>query len=129
MTAIRHNPTPVPDSFKSIYAHAVEIPKDSRLLFISGQVGVDAEEVLGDGFEDQCIKAISNLEKILHSVKMSLENIVKVTFYLTRREDLPLLKNVRLRYLPVSPAVTTFLVSGLHDPNWLVEIEAVAASA
>lgn len=128
MTAIRHNPTPVPDSFKSIYAHAVEVPKDSRLLFISGQVGVNDEEVLGDDFEDQCIKAIFNLEKILLSAKMSLENIVKVTFYLTRREDLPFLKNVRLKYLPVSPVVTTLIVSGLHDPNWLVEIEAVAAA-
>lgn len=128
MKPIRHNPTPVPDPFKSIYTHAVEIPQGARLLFISGQVGVDEKDVLGHGFEDQCIKAIANLEMAVRSADMSLQNIVKVTFFLTRREDLPLLKNVRLRYLPVSPAVTTLLVAGLHDPNWLVEIEAIAAA-
>jgi 2-iminobutanoate/2-iminopropanoate deaminase len=128
MTIIRHNPVPIPESFKAIYSHAVEASKNSRLLFISGQVGVDDKDVLGENFEEQCITAIANLEKIVLAAKMSLENIVKVTFFLTRREDLPLLKNVRSRYLSVSPAVTVLIVAGLHDPSWLVEIEAVAVA-
>jgi enamine deaminase RidA (YjgF/YER057c/UK114 family) len=35
---------------------------------------------------------------------------------------------MRAAHLAVAPAVTMVLVAGLHDPEWLVEIEAVAAA-
>ena len=60
---------------------------------------------------------------------MALGDIVKVNIYLTRREDIPKLRAVREEKLAVAPAVTVVLVAGLHAPDWLVEVEAVAASA
>lgn len=125
----RHNPTPVLKSFEAIYAHAVETPASARTVYVSGQVGIDGENRLVDGgFEAQCRQAIANIETVLASAAMTLENIVKVTVFITRREDLPLLRDVREKYLAVAPAVTVVIVAGLHDPDWLVEIEAIAAA-
>jgi 2-iminobutanoate/2-iminopropanoate deaminase len=126
----RHNPFTVLTSYETIYAHAVEVPPDSRQLFISGQVGIDEHgTTVGGGFEGQCIQAIANLESILLAAGMSLSDVVKVTVFLTRREDLAALREVRLQRLAGAPAVTVVIVAGLHDPDWLVEIEAVAAAA
>lgn len=125
----RHNPIPVLKSYEAIYAHGVEVPPSARTIYVSGQVGVASDGRLVDGgFEAQCRQAISNIGVVLESARMTLDNVVKVTVFITRREDLPLLRNVRAKHLAVAPAVTVVIVAGLHDPDWLVEIEAVAAA-
>jgi enamine deaminase RidA (YjgF/YER057c/UK114 family) len=125
----RHNPIPILKSYESIYSHAVEVPASSRILYISGQVGVGEEGVtVSGGFENQCAQAILNIEKVLVSAQMSLINIVKVTIFITQGEHLALLRKVRTDRLAVAPAVTTVIVAGLHDPSWLVEIDATAAA-
>jgi 2-iminobutanoate/2-iminopropanoate deaminase len=125
----RHNPFPVLSNYGAIYAHGVEVPAGSRTLYVSGQVGVggDGQTVEG-GFEAQCRQAIANLESVLASADMALADLVKITVFLTRREDLPRLRDVRSEQLAVAPAVTVIIVAGLHNPAWLVEIEAVAAA-
>lgn len=125
----RHSPIPVLKSYESVYAHGVEVPASARTAHISGQVGVGPDGRLAEGgFEAQCRQAIANIEAVLASARMSLNDVVKVTVFLTQREDLPLLRDVRAAHLAVAPAVTVVIVAGLHDPDWLVEIEAVAAS-
>lgn len=125
----RHNPIPVLPSYEAVYAHGVEVPASARTNHISGQVGVGGDgRLVEGGFEAQCRQAIANIETVLASARMSLSDVVKVTVFLTRREDLPRLRDVRAAYLAVAPAVTVVIVAGLHDPDWLVEIEAVAAA-
>ena len=125
----RHNPIPVLPSYEAVYAHGVEVPASARTIHISGQVGVGGDgRLVEGGFEAQCRQAIANIEAVLASARMSLSDVVKVTVFLTRREDLPRLRDVRATYLAVAPAVTVVIVAGLHDPDWLVEIEAVAAA-
>jgi enamine deaminase RidA (YjgF/YER057c/UK114 family) len=112
----RHNPFPVLKSYEAIYAHGVEVPSAARTMFVSGQVGTDRDGKLADGgFEGQCHQAIMNVGAVLASARMTLENIVKVTV-------------LRADHLAVAPAVTVVIVAGLHDPEWLVEIEAIAAA-
>ena len=125
----RHNPVPVLPAYEAVFAHGVEVPAEARTLFVSGQVGVggDGRTVAG-GFEPQCVQAIATVEAVLASAGMALSDIVKVNIYLTRREDIPRLRDIRAERLAVAPAVTMVLVAGLHDPEWLVEIEAVAAA-
>lgn len=126
----RHNPIPILKSYESIYAHAVEVTAGARMLHISGQVGVgDDDQLAPGGFKGQCDQAISNIMKIVESAGMVPADIVKITVFLTRREDIALLREVRQERLAVSPAVTVILVAGLHHPDWLVEIEAIAAAA
>jgi enamine deaminase RidA (YjgF/YER057c/UK114 family) len=127
----RHNPFPVISNYGAIYAHGVEVPGGARTLYVSGQIGVDADgdgRTVEGGFEPQCRQAIANLETVLKSAGMTLQNVVKITAFITRREDLPRLRDVRAQHLAVAPAVTVVIVAGLHDPDWLVEIEAVAAA-
>lgn len=125
----RHNPFPVLKSYEAIYAHGVEVPPSARTIYVSGQIGVGSDGRLAEGgFEAQCRQAITNIEAVLSAAQMALDNIVKLTVFLTRREDLPLLRNIRASHLAVAPAVTVIIVAGLHDPDWLVEIEAVAAA-
>ena len=125
----RHNPVPVLPAYEAVFAHGVEVPAGTRTLFVSGQVGVDGDgRTVEGGFDGQCAQAIANVEAVLAAAGMALTDIVKVTIYLTRREDIPKLRDVRAERLAVAPAVTMLLVAGLHDPEWLVEIEAVAAA-
>lgn len=125
----RHNPVPVLPAYEAVFAHGVEVAPGARLLFVSGQVGVDRDgRTVEGGFEPQCVQAIDNVEAILASAGMALTDIVKINVYLTRREDIPRLRDIRAERLAVAPAVTMVLVAGLHAPDWLVEIEAVAAA-
>ena len=125
----RHNPMPVLPSYETIYAHGVEVSAGARTLFVSGQVGVDGNyQLVEGGFGPQCKQAISNLESVLRSANMTLRDIVKITVFITDREHLAELRDARLKFLAVAPAVTSVIVAGLHHPDWLIEIEAVAAA-
>jgi enamine deaminase RidA (YjgF/YER057c/UK114 family) len=121
-----HTPSTVAAPF-SRYSHGVEAAAE-RWLLISGQVGVDREGRLAEGAAAQMEQAWRNIFAILADAGMDAGNLVKITAYLTRREDLKAFREVRDRNLAeVKPASTLVIVSGLADPGWLVEIEAVAA--
>jgi enamine deaminase RidA (YjgF/YER057c/UK114 family) len=127
--SLRHDPFPVKDPYHGIYAHGVETRAGSRMLHVSGQIGESPEGALATDFAGQCRQALLNLDSVLRVAGMSLRDIVKMTFYLVRREDMSALVSVRKEMLDgVRPAVTTLFVSGLVSPDWLVEIEAVACA-
>ena len=128
-----HNPHTVwivPESFRSIYSHAFEVRSGARLLFLSGQFGVAADGTLPNDFESQLDQAMKNVEALLASAGMGTENIVKITYLLTRVQDFPVLgQKRRERWSRVEPpSVTAIVVAGLGRPEYLVEIEAVAAA-
>jgi enamine deaminase RidA (YjgF/YER057c/UK114 family) len=125
----RHNPAGVASAFSN-YALAVEVPANARWLYISGQVGVDAKGDLADGVLAQHEQAWRNVLAILAEADMGPRDIVKVTAYLTRQEDTGVYREVRDAMLEgADPASTLVVVAGLANPDWLVEIEAVAAKA
>jgi 2-iminobutanoate/2-iminopropanoate deaminase len=125
---VRRNPIRITPGFESIYAHGVEVPPGSRVLFVSGQIGVTSQGETLRGFGLQFEQAIDNLSLVLASSGMVPSDLVKLTFFVTRAEDLKELGEIRRRRLGVSPAVTTLAVAGLAHPDLLVEVEAVAAS-
>jgi 2-iminobutanoate/2-iminopropanoate deaminase len=60
---------------------------------------------------------------------MTLMDVVKMSFYLVRREDMDTLVDVRKELLDgVRPAITTLFVAGLVSPDWLVEVDVVACA-
>jgi 2-iminobutanoate/2-iminopropanoate deaminase len=129
---LRHNPEavwPVPESFRSIYAHGVELRGDARLLFVSGQIGIAPDGSLAPDFAAQCEVAMTNVEAMLAAAAMTHTNIVKLVFYLTRAVDLPMLGELRRKRWASStpPAVTTLVVAALARAELLVEIDATAA--
>jgi len=128
-----HNPAtvwPVPPEFRAIYSHAAEARGFERMLFISGQFGVAPDGSLAAEFEPQCMQAMANVEALLAAAGMGRRNIVKLTYLVTRSSDLPALGKLRRERWASSeaPAVTAIVVAGLARPDYLIEIEAVAAA-
>ncbi len=129
LASIRHDPFPVGERYRGIYAHGVETRAGVRMLHISGQVGATPEGQLPADFRGQCEQSLLNVVSVLSAADMTLTDIVKMTFYLIRREDMDTLVEVRKAVLDgVRPAITTLFVSGLVSPDWLVEIDVVACA-
>lgn len=125
----RHNPFPVKAPYHGIYAHGVETPAGTRTLHISGQYGESPDGHLPDDIRGQTRQALKNVEAILQSADMAFSDIVKMCFYLVRREDMQGLLDVRIEMLDgVRPAITTLYVAGLVSPDWLVEVDVVACA-
>ncbi len=119
----------VPETFQGIYTHAVEISAPSKMLLVSGQIGVDTDGVTAGTFEGQCHQAMDNVEAILAAAGFSLDNILRVTYYLTSAGNLPALTKVRHARWGTrgqAPAVTTLVISELAAPDLQVEIEVTA---
>jgi len=69
-----------------------------------------------------------NILAVLAEGGMGVQDLVKVTSFLTRKEDYAKFGPVRARYLGEHrPASTLLVVSALARPEFLVEVEAVAA--
>lgn len=111
------------------YSDAVEIPAGKRLLFVSGTPGLDpASGQLPEGFAAQAELAWNNVHAILAAAGMGLEDIVKLTQTLVRREDLAAYRDIRTRNLGTHrPASMLVFVPELVWPNMLIELEVVAA--
>ena len=126
MTLKAHNPqTPLAN-----YSHGIEVPPNARWLHISGQVAVDKDGKTPERFEDQVQLVFDNLRAVLAQAGMSPKDLVKVNVYLLRPEDIPALRAARDAFQgDARPASTLVIVSRLVRPEWLVEIEAVAAQA
>jgi enamine deaminase RidA (YjgF/YER057c/UK114 family) len=60
LASIRHDPFPVGERYRGIYAHGVETRAGARILHISGQVGATPEGGCR-GFRGQCEQALSNV--------------------------------------------------------------------
>ena len=110
------------------YSHGVLVPSGAKLLFISGQVGIEPDGTVPPGFADQARSAWRNLLAILQAAGMGPDNLVKVTHYLTRPSDLAAYREVRAQIGgDARPASMLVFAPALADPRWLFEIEAVAA--
>ena len=126
----RLDPFAVKDPYHGIYAHGVETGARTRTVYVSGQVGESPGGELPADFHGQCRQALLNVEAVLQQADMSSGDIVKMSFYLIRREDMDGLVEVRKEMLDgVRPAITTVYVAGLVGSDWLVEVDAVACAA
>lgn len=126
----RHDPFPVQEPYHGIYAHGVETKPGVRTLYVSGQIGIAPDGHLAPDFEGQCRQALKNVALVLGEADMKIKDIVKMSFYLTRRKDMASLVKVRKDLLDgVRPAITTLFVAGLVSPDWLVEVEVVACAS
>jgi 2-iminobutanoate/2-iminopropanoate deaminase len=98
-------------------------------LWVSGQVPFDASgELVGDGdIEAQCIQVMDNLKSVVEEAGGRLDDVVKITTYLTDPMFREPVQAVRRRYFPGPrhPASAT-VVADMIVPGVLVEIEAVA---
>jgi 2-iminobutanoate/2-iminopropanoate deaminase len=112
------------------FCQCVVVSASTPMLFISGQV---PRNVNGDtvGVGDMTVQAeqvFASLQAILHEHGTSFEKAIKATIFVTDITKAGEVVAVRSRYYGnASPASTFIAVSALGDPDWLLEIELIAA--
>ena len=119
---------------QGMYNHAISVSA-GRLLFISGQVAIDADNLLvGSGdFNAQIQQVFKNLGCILGSAGTSFENVVKFTTYLAGSQYLSAFYDKRREIFSEIyphgryPTNTLVVIDQLAREEWLIEIEAIAA--
>ena len=112
------------------YSHAVEVPGGSRLLYISGEIGVQPDSVVPEGIEAQAEALWKNLIAILEDAGMGIGDLVKITTFLVNVEDAAAAGAARAKYFgDARPGSATVIVKALLQQSWLIEIEAVAATS
>ncbi|MFP6712966.1 MAG: RidA family protein [Rhodospirillales bacterium] len=110
------------------YTHGAEVQAGERMIFFSGQVGADTDGNIPEDIAGQTRNAYSNIEAILTEADMEMTDLVKMTTYLVRSEDLAAFRDMRNEILgDFMPAHTLLVISGLARPEFLVEIEGFAS--
>ncbi len=121
------NPSGVRSPFGR-YSHGIAVPQGARLVFCSGQLGVQVGDTLPETVEGQAEICFRNIEAILAEAGMGLADIVRINAFVTRREDMKSYMLVRDRFVSdPPPASTLVIVAGFTRPEFLVEVEATAA--
>lgn len=99
------------------------------LLFISGQAagGEDGKIVSGD-FLTQGRQAFANLARALEAGGSSLQDVIKVTIFVTDMGHFQEVVQLRREFFSAPyPADTIAEIKALYDPEAMIEIEAIAA--
>ena len=113
------------------YSHGIAVEKGLRWVFVSGQLGIAPDGTLASGAEAQADVAWENIGRVLEAGGMTTADLIKTTTYVVDRDLIPAVRAARQRHMPGPdfPASTFVIVAGLVRPEFLVEIEAVAARA
>jgi enamine deaminase RidA (YjgF/YER057c/UK114 family) len=111
------------------YSHGIAVPAGSRLVVTSGQLGVGPDEQVPADCEAQAELCFANIAAILAEDRMTLANVVRLNAYVTGREHMQGYMRARDRRFPgTPPASTLMIVSGFSRPEFVVEVEAIAAA-
>ncbi|MPZ45736.1 MAG: RidA family protein [Betaproteobacteria bacterium] len=103
--------------------------KFADLLFISGQAGAGEDgKIVDGGFRSQGEQAFANLRRVLEAGGSSLNDIIKVTIFVTDMGNFQEVVELRRKFFTEPyPADTIAEIKALYDPAALIEIEAIAA--
>jgi 2-iminobutanoate/2-iminopropanoate deaminase len=110
------------------YSHGVLNSDVQQIIHTSGLVGSRPDGSVAEGIEAQLDQTYENIKGVLEEGGMSLDDVVLVRIFLTDASQVLANRAARLKWLGhVNPAATTVIVKSLVSPDFLVEIEAVAA--
>lgn len=128
-TIKRMNPDGIAKPFAG-YSHVVTAEGAQKLVFCAGQVAADEQgKVLPpDDFEAQTKMVMQNLTRALAAGGAKLSDVTKVTIYICNPHDVPKARGILHTYFGEhAPGSTLCVLRGLANPNFLLEIEAIAA--
>ena len=109
------------------YSQAV---KTGNLIFISGQIPLDPKtgDIVDGSIEDQANQVLDNIKSICEAAGHGLEDIVKITIFLTDLGNFATVNEVMKNYFKEPyPARATVEISGL-PLGVNVEIEAIVST-
>ncbi len=113
------------------YSHAISVQGNYKTVYIGGQNAMDENENLvgKNSFKEQTEQVLINIEKILESIGGKIENVIKFNINILQgqnpQEGFQVFQQ-RWKDNANFPAVTVLFVVGLGNPDWLVEIDAIA---
>jgi 2-iminobutanoate/2-iminopropanoate deaminase len=110
------------------YSQAIEVTGAQRILFVSGQVPETLDGKVPEDFVEQARVAWNNVIAQLASANMTVENLTKVTTFLSSREFALPNRAIRQEFLGGHRPASTVIIAGIFDEKWLLEIEAIAAA-
>lgn len=112
------------------YSHGVEVPPNARWLFVAGQIPVRPDGSIPATLEEQTEVVWQNILAVLADAGMEIGDVVKITSFLTKHENFAKFAQIRAGFLGSHrPASTSVIISALAKPEFLVEVEAIAAKA
>ncbi len=115
------------------YSQVVEV-RAASIIFIAGQTALDRDgNLIGkNDFAVQAEQVFRNLAIALQASGCTAANLVKLAVFLTDMDNLGSYREARNRFFasvtpPAAPTVTLVEVSKLYGPDFMIEIEAIAA--
>ena len=100
------------------------------MVFVRGQVAQDLDTAVNVAIGDpvgQTDKAMANIKMLLEEAGARLEDICKITIYITDlRYREPVYRKIGEYLKGVFPVSTGIVVSALARPEWLVEVDVTA---
>ncbi|MDE2934703.1 MAG: Rid family hydrolase [Chloroflexota bacterium] len=116
------------------FSQAMTVDGPHRTVYVGGQNAVDVDgSVVGQGdVEAQAEQVARNLEAALAAAGATLDDVVKLTIYLVEPHSaFPAYGAFqRVWGMPATPPTISLLyVSGLFQPDFLLEVDAVAVVA
>ncbi len=112
------------------YAHGVLVSAGANMVFCSGQLGISVDAKIPPGVEAQTALCFEAIAAILAEAGMGLGDLVRINAYVTARAYLAGYMKIRDQFVTSPPpASTLMIVSGFARPDFVVEIEAIAATA
>ena len=106
-----------------------QVVRAGNMIFLRGQVGTDFNgNLIGqDDPGAQAEQAMKNVKQLLEEAGSCLEEVCKITIYLTNPKDRePVYQTVGQFLKGVFPVSTGVVVAGLAKPEWLMEIDVIA---
>jgi reactive intermediate/imine deaminase len=121
-----------PDGLPPVNGYSHAIAFTGPMVVVSGQVPLDEHgNLVGRGDPHaQARQVFRNLTAALAAAGATMEQVVKLTVYLTDLTDLETFRQVRDEYISHSrpPASSLVQVKSLVNPLFRIEIEALAAT-
>jgi enamine deaminase RidA (YjgF/YER057c/UK114 family) len=113
------------------FTQAIVVTGAAKTIFVGGQDAVDAAgTIIGKGdIKAQVEQVIHNLQAVLAAAGASIEHVIKWNIYVVHGQPLQPAFEVFQRIWgrrPNPPAITMLYVAGLANPDFLVELDAVA---
>jgi enamine deaminase RidA (YjgF/YER057c/UK114 family) len=110
------------------YNHGLLVPPGASLLVTSGQLGIRPDDSIPPDVTGQAELCFQAIGAILEEAGMSFADVIRISGFVTKREDFPAYMAVRDRYtLEPKPVSTLIVVGGFTRAEFLVEVEVTAA--
>jgi enamine deaminase RidA (YjgF/YER057c/UK114 family) len=107
--------------------HFAEATRVGDMVWVSGQRGYDAYDLISDDPAEQARVALRNLAEVLRRAGASVADIVDLTSYHVNMADVPSFRAAKDELIkPPYPSWTVIGVRELATPQMKVEVKAIA---